>query len=74
MGLRNKFRKWKEAFESNALKVDLRKTKVMVNRSITKDGLSKSKVALCGVYSLRVKANSVCLASGSTVDVPEVNG
>ena len=29
--LRDKFLKWKDAFESNGLKVDLRKTKVMVS-------------------------------------------
>ena len=52
--LRNKFRKWK-LFESKGLKVNLGKTKVMVNGGITKDGLSKSKVVVC---SLRLKANS----------------
>ena len=31
----------------------------MVSGSITKDGLSKSKVYPCGVCSLKVKANSV---------------
>ena len=45
-GLRDKFLKWKEAFESNGLKVDLWKTKVMVCGAITKDGISKSKVDL----------------------------
>ena len=30
-GLRNKFIKWKKAFESNGLKVNLGKTKVMVD-------------------------------------------
>ena len=42
-GLRNKFIKWKEAFESKGLKVILEKTMVMVSGSITKDSLSKSK-------------------------------
>ena len=32
---------------------------VMISGGITKDGMSKSKVDLCGVYSLRVKAISV---------------
>ena len=59
MGLRNKFIKWMEAFESKGLKVNLGKTKMMVSGGITKDGLSESKVYQCGVYSLRVKANSV---------------
>ena len=57
-GLRNKFLKWKEAFESKGLKVNLVKTKVMVCCGITKDGASKSKVDPCVVCSLRVKANS----------------
>ena len=57
-GLRNKFLKWKEAFVSKSLKVNLGKTKVMVSGDITKNGKSKSKVDQCGVCSLRVKANS----------------
>ena len=61
-GLRDKYLKWKEAFVSMGLKVNLGKTKVMVNSGITQDGLSKSNVDPCGVCSLRVKANSVlCL-------------
>ena len=37
----------------------------MVSGGITKDGMSKSKVDLCGVDSLRVKANSVlCIQCG----------
>ena len=58
-GLRNKFLKWKEACESKGLKVNLGETKVMISGSITKDGMSKSKVDPCGLCSLRVKANSV---------------
>ena len=58
-GLREKFPKWKEAFESKGLKVDLGKTNVTVSSAITKNGLSKSKVDPCEVCSLRVKANSV---------------
>ena len=58
-GLRNKFLKWKEAFESKGLKINLGKTKVMVSSSIKKDGMSKSKVDPCWVSSLIVKANSV---------------
>ena len=47
------------------MKVNLGKTKVMVSGSITKDGMSKSKVDRCGVCSLRVKANSVlCVQCG----------
>ena len=58
-GLRNKFLKWKEAFESKGLKVNLGKSKVMVSSGINQDSLSKCKVGLCGVCSLRVNANSV---------------
>ena len=58
-GLRNKYSKWKEAFENKGMKVNLWKTKVMVSISITQDGLPKSKVDTCSVCSLRVKANSV---------------
>ena len=64
-GLRNKFLKWKEAFESMGLKVNLGKSKVTVCSGITKDGMSKSKVDPCGICSLRVKANSVlCVHCG----------
>ena len=55
-GLVNKFLKWKEAFESKCLRDNLGKTKLMVSSCIT--SLSKSKVDLCGVCSLRVMANS----------------
>ena len=62
MGLTDRFLKWKEALERKGLKVNLRKTKVMVSSSITQDSLSKSKVDPCGVCSLRVKSNSVLYA------------
>ena len=58
-GLRNKFLKWKEAFESKGLKVSFGKTKVMVCGGIRKDGLSKSKVDPYMVCNLSVKASSV---------------
>ena len=64
-GLKNKFLMWKEAFESKGLKVNLGETKVTVCGSITKDGMSNSKVDPRGVCSLRVKANSVlCVQCG----------
>ena len=67
-GLRNKFLKWMEAFESKGLKVNLGKNKVIVCSNITKDGLSKSKVDPCWVCSLRVKANPVlCLQCGKWI-------
>ena len=57
-GLTNKFRKWKEDGESKGLNVDLGKTKMMVNGSITKDGLCKrngincSSIAVAQSFSL----------------------
>ena len=39
-GLKDKFLKWKEVFESNSLNVGLGKTKVMVSSGITKDTMS----------------------------------
>ena len=67
-GLRDKFLKWKEAFERKGLKANLGKTNVMVSGGITKDGLSKSKVDSCGVCSLRVKPKSVlCVQSGKWI-------
>ena len=46
-GLREKFRKWKEAFESKGLKVNLRKTKVVVSGA--EGEVSVSKVDPCGI-------------------------
>ena len=43
--LKVKFLKWKEVFESKGLKVNLKKTKVMVSGS--KSGILKSKVDPC---------------------------
>ena len=50
-GLRDKFLKWREAFESKCLKVNLGKTKVVVCGSNTKDGFSKGKVYSCVLES-----------------------
>ena len=61
-GLRNKLLKWKAAFGSKGLKVNLWKTKAIVRGNITMDGLPKSKVDPCGVCSLRIKDNSVLCA------------
>ena len=46
-GLREKFWKWKEAFESKGLKVNLRKTKVVVSGA--EGEVSVSKVDPCGI-------------------------
>ena len=76
-GPRNKFLKWKEAFESKDLTVNIGKTKEMVSDNATKNILSKSKVDPCGASNLREKANSFWLynvVSGSTVNVLEKMG
>ena len=57
MVLRNKFLKWKEAFVSEGLKASLQKTSDC--QLMDYKELSKSKVFLCGVCSLRVKNNYV---------------
>ena len=57
---RNNFKKWKDDFERNGLKVNIGKTKVKISGSIMKEGSSKTKIDQYGVSSLRVKANSVC--------------
>ena len=59
-GNSNKFLIRKEAFESKGLKANLWKTKVMVGDGITKDGMSKSKVDPCGVYSLKSRLTQLC--------------
>ena len=64
--LKEKFLKWEEAFESNGLKVNFRKTKVMVSRS--KGEILKSKVDPCAKCAKRVRANSVmCTKCGKWV-------
>ena len=47
-GLRNKFLKWKEAFESKGLNVSIGKTKVMVSGGITKDACLKVELTYVG--------------------------
>ena len=47
--LRNKFLKWKVAFESTCLTANHGKIKAMASGGITKDGMSKSKDGPCGV-------------------------
>ena len=65
MGLRNMFIIWMVSFYSYGVKANLGKTKVMVNGGITHNGLSESNVGPFGVYSLRVKADSVlCFQCG----------
>ena len=64
--LKEKFFKWKEAFERKGLKVNLEKTKVMVSGS--KGEIFKSKVDPCAKYGKKVMANLVmCTKCGKWV-------
>ena len=61
-----KERFWKDALESKDLKVNAKKTKVMVSRSKRK--LFKSKIDPCGVYGRRAMANlMLCTKSENLV-------
>ena len=65
-GLREKFWKWKEAFESKGLKVNLGKMKVVVSGA--KGEMSVSKLDPCGICEKRVMANSVlCVKCGKWI-------
>ena len=69
---KEKFLKWKEAFESKQLKVNLKKTKVMVSGS--KGEVFKSKVDPCAKCGKRVMANLVMYTkcvNGHMVDAPK---
>ena len=55
--LKERFWNWKDAMESKGLKVNTRKTKVMVSGS--EGELFKSKIDPCGICGRRVMANSV---------------
>ena len=55
--LKEKFLKWKEAIESKALKMNLKRTKVMVSGS--KGEVLKCKVDSCAMYVERLQENSV---------------
>ena len=64
--LKERFWNWKNALESKGLKVNTRKTKVMVSGS--EGELYKSKIDSCGVCGKRVMANSVlCTKCGNWV-------
>ena len=64
--LKEMFWNWKNALESKGLKVNTRKTKLMVSGS--EGELYKSKIDPCGVCGRRVMANSVlCTKCGSWV-------
>ena len=55
--LKERFWNWKNALESKGLKVNTRKTKLMVSRS--EGELFKSKIDPCGICGRKVMANSV---------------
>ena len=64
--LKEKFLKWKEAFESKGIKVNLKITKVMVSGS--KGEVLNSKVDSCAKCGKKVMANSVmCTKCGKWV-------
>ena len=64
--LKERFWNWEDALESKGLKVNTRKTKVMV--STLEGELFKSKIDPCGVCGRRVMANSVlCTKCGNWV-------
>ena len=65
-GLREKFWKWKEAFESKGLKEKLGKTKVAVTGA--KGEVTVSKVDPCGICRKRVMANSVFMCEMQEMD------
>ena len=64
--LKERFWDWKDALESKGLKINTRKTKVVVSGSERE--LFKSKIDPCGVCGRRVMANSVlCTKCGNWV-------
>ena len=74
--LMNKFMKWKSS-ENKSLKVILGKTKVVVNKGITKDGFSQSNACTCGMCWLKAKALSFSIqnvASGPTLYILKKRG
>ena len=56
-GLRENFWKWKEAFESKRLKVNIGETKVVVSGAEAE--VTVSKIDPCGICRKRVRGNSV---------------
>ena len=55
--MREKFQKWKDAFERKEMKVNLDKTKVMVSGSVWE--VKTSKIDPCDICGKRVMQNSV---------------
>ena len=68
--LMERFWNWKDVLESKDLKVNTRKTKVMVSGS--EEELFQSEIDPCGVCERRVMANSVlCTKCGNWVMTDE---
>ena len=66
--LNARFWNWKDALESKDVKVNTKKTKVMVSRSEGELLVFKSMIDPCGVCGRRVMANSVlCTKCGNWV-------
>ena len=64
--LKKRFWNWKDALKSKGLKVNIRKTKVMV--SVSEGELFKRKIDPCGVCGRRAMVNSVlCTKCGNWV-------
>ena len=55
--LRDKFWRWKEAFEGKGMRVNLNKTKMMV--SGLEEKVAASKIVPCGACGRRLKVNAV---------------
>ena len=55
--LRERFQRWRGALESKGMKVNIRKTKMMVSGS--EGEIVRSKVDPCGICGKRVKSNAV---------------
>ena len=49
------------------MKVNLKKSKVVFSRGITKDGLSRSNVDPCGICAFRVKVIVLCVKCGEQI-------
>ena len=56
--LRKRFQRWRRALEGKGLKVNVGKTKMMVNG--TEGEITSSKIDPCGICGKRVGSNAVC--------------
>ena len=57
---RKRFQRWRSALEGKGLKVNVKKTKIMVSR--TEGEIVVSKIDLCGICGKRIRPNAVCYA------------